>query len=139
MAKGEERAMSTDWVPGVGTGFFGSIVAWLLSWRVAAARSEGKADADALRIQDRDEGFREDIRSLRDELRAGVTELRAVSSITAKLQASQDVVNQVTAKSLEAIVAKQDQHAEKLADHTSAIKLLTELIVRHEREERKQG
>lgn len=131
--------MSADWVPGVGMGFLGSITAWLLSWRISAARDEGKSGADSVRIQERDDGFREDIRSLRDELRAAITELRAVSGVTAKLQASQDVVNAVTSRALEAIVAKQDRHAEQIADHTSAIKLLTELIVRHEREERKAG
>lgn len=118
MVKGE-GTMSADWVPGAGVGFLGSIAAWLLSWRVASARDEGKAGADTARIQERDDGFREDIRGLRDELRAGITELRAVSGVTAKLQASQDVVNAVTARALEGIVAKQDAHAEKIADHTS--------------------
>lgn len=127
------------WEPGVGMGFLGSIGAWLLSWRVSAAKQEGQAKADAVRIQERDDGFREDIRGLRDELRDGVAELRAVSAVTSKLQASQDVVNQVTARTLESIISKQDAHAEKIADHTSAIKLLTELITRHERESRLSG
>jgi hypothetical protein len=56
-------------------------------------------------------------------------ELRTLGSATMKLSASQDVVNSVTSKALESIIAKMDRHEEKLADHASTLKLLTEVVM----------
>jgi hypothetical protein len=56
-------------------------------------------------------------------------ELRTLGSATMKLSASQDVVNSVTSKALESIILKMDRHEEKLADHASTLKLLTEVVM----------
>ena len=115
--------MNADWVPGAGMGLLGSAVAWLLSWRVSSAKKDGQTE-------EREKGLRQDIRDLRDEMKAGVAEMRVVAAMAGKLQASQEVVNRVTAQTLESITDKLDRHESILADHSSTLKLVTELVTR---------
>jgi hypothetical protein len=100
-----------------------------VAWRVSAARSEGRSDAQHDAEDAKDTSVKEDIRDLRNEVRATMEELRTLGSATIKLSASQDVVNSVTSKALESIILKMDRHEEKLADHASTLKLLTEVVM----------
>jgi hypothetical protein len=96
---------------------------------VSAARSEGRSDAQHDAEDAKDTSVKQDIRDLRNEVRATMEELRTLGSATMKLSASQDVVNSVTSKALESIILKMDRHEEKLADHASTLKLLTEVVM----------
>jgi hypothetical protein len=100
-----------------------------VAWRVSAARSEGRSDAQHDAEDAKDTSVKQDIRDLRNEVRATMEELRTLGSATIKLSASQDVVNSVTSKALESIILKMDRHEEKLADHASTLKLLTEVVM----------
>jgi hypothetical protein len=122
-----------DWIPAGVTGLVASVGGWLLSWRISSAKQDGRHEAEGIAREDRDEGFRQDLRDFRDEFRAGVAEMRTVSVATSKLQASQDVVNQVTAKAIESLVGRLDRHEEKLNDHAATLKLVTELLTREQR------
>jgi hypothetical protein len=133
MSKEGQHTMSAEWLPGAGLGLIGSAVAWLLSWRINTAKKDGRTEAAVEAAEDRDEGFRENLRDMRDEWRAGIAEVRTLAMITAKLQASQEVVNTVTAKALDAITSKLDAHQEKLNDHSATLKLVTELLTREQK------
>jgi hypothetical protein len=100
-----------------------------VAWRVSAARSEGRSDAQHDAEDAKDTSVKQDIRDLRNEVRATMEELRTLGAATVKLSASQDVVNSVTSKALESIILKMDRHEEKLADHASTLKLLTEVVM----------
>jgi hypothetical protein len=100
-----------------------------VAWRVSAARSEGRSDAQHDAEDAKDTSVKQDIRDLRNEVRATMEELRSLGAATVKLSASQDVVNSVTSKALESIILKMDRHEEKLADHASTLKLLTEVVM----------
>lgn len=122
---------TSSWLPGIIfgiVGVIGGIWSWILNWRIKSAKEEGKTEVERERLEDRDDGFREDIRALRDELKDGISELRAVAAATARLQGSQDVVNAVTAKAIESISLKMEAHAEKLANHEADIRLITRLL-----------
>jgi hypothetical protein len=119
-----------DWIPGVGVGFFGSALAWLLSWRINSAHGEGINEAEHVRLSDSDEGLRQDMHDLRDELRGAAAELRGVAAATAKLQASQDVVNKVTAKAIESLELKMENHDRAISDHAATLRLVTELLTK---------
>lgn len=121
--------MSADWIPVGSLGVISSVVAWLVAWRVSAARSEGRSDAQHDAEDAKDTSVKQDIRDLRNEVRATMEELRTLGAATVKLSASQDVVNSVTSKALESIILKMDRHEEKLADHASTLKLLTEVVM----------
>lgn len=121
--------MSADWIPVGSLGVISSVVAWLVAWRVSAARSEGRSDAQHDAEDAKDTSVKQDIRDLRNEVRATMEELRTLGSAIMKLSASQDVVNAMTSKALESLVAKMDRHEEKLADHASTLKLLTEVVM----------
>ena len=121
--------MSADWIPVGSLGVISSVVAWLVAWRVSAARSEGRSDAQHDAEDAKDTSVKQDIRDLRNEVRATMEELRSLGAATVKLSASQDVVNSVTSKALESIILKMDRHEERLADHASTLKLLTEVVM----------
>ena len=124
--------MSADWIPPAAVGLGASITAWFVSWFVATAKSETRSDDALKRIDEGSAGLRQDIRDLREDLKANVLEFRAVSDATNKLQASQNVVNQVTGRALEGISEKLYRHDAALADHASSLKLITELVTRRE-------
>lgn len=121
-----------DWLPASAMSVATAAGAWLLSWRISTAKRDGLYEARGIAQEDRDEGFRQDLRDVRDEFRSGVAEMRAVSTATAKLQASQDVVNQVTAKAIEGLANRLERHEEKLNDHAATLKLVTELLTREQ-------
>jgi hypothetical protein len=110
--------MPSDWIPGAGVGVLGSVVAWLLSWRIATARGEERLAA-----------MQTDLRDLKDDFRAGMSEVRSFADATARLQSSQNVVNSVTAKSIETMCDKQDKLESTVADHTATLRLLTEVVM----------
>lgn len=116
-AKGATQAMDS-WIPSAGVGIVASIVAWVLSWRINTVRSE-----------ERLEGIRQDLQDLKGDFRAGMAEVRSFADASARLQSSQGVVNVVTAKGMEAITEKQDKMESCLADHTSTLRLLTEVVM----------
>jgi uncharacterized protein (DUF3084 family) len=78
--------------------------------------------------------LREDLKDLRDQLRLAVAEMHSVASETARLQASQDVVNKVTAKALESIETKMDKHEQAISDHAATLRLVTELLTKRNAE-----
>ena len=109
---------NTDWVPTAGVGIIGSIGAWFLSWRINSARGE-----------ERLAGLQQAIREMRDDLKSNMTEVRTFADASARLQSSQNVVNQGTAHTLESIVDKQERIEAIVADHTATIRLLTEVVM----------
>lgn len=111
-------ALDTGWIPSAGVGVGASIVAWLLSWRVNTVRGEERLD-----------GMRQDLRELKEDFRDGMAEVRSFADASARLQSSQNVVNSVTAKTLEAITDKQDRIETTVADHTASLRLLTEVVM----------
>jgi type VI protein secretion system component VasK len=68
--------MSADWIPVGSLGVISSVVAWLVAWRVSAARSEGRSDAQHDAEDAKDTSVKQDIRDLRNEVRATMEELR---------------------------------------------------------------
>jgi hypothetical protein len=121
--------MANDWIPW-GAGVVVSAVSWVVSWRIASAKSEGKTDAEIAAQEEQGTGLRQDIRDLRDDVRAGLAEMRTQATNFTALQASQDKVNVYTAEAIKAIVSKQERQEEKLNDHAAALRLLTELVTR---------
>lgn len=150
MGEGITADMSLDWIPTTGIGLGAGIVGWVLSWRISDAFREGRTDESEKQIGRRledadkfakmsDEGFRRDFRDLRDEVRGalagvredyrqGLSEIRNVGLMASKLQASQDVVNNVTARAIEGITDKMERLETVVADHSSSLKLITELV-----------
>ena len=146
MTRGDTATMSADWLPAFAAGTIGSIGAWLLSWRIASAKAEGKGDADEKRADElrtadgkradelrtadakRADDLRQDLRELKEDWRAGIDQVQRLSDDMARLQSAQNVVNGMQAKALEGLCAKQDQHADKLADHASTLKLVTGMV-----------
>ena len=127
---GATRTMSAEWLPGAAVAAVMSGVGALLSWRVASAKQEGSGESEIKQLEHESTGLRQDIRDLRDDLRSGAAELRALNSMLVKLQASQDVVNVMNAKAMEAIAKKQESHGETISDHAATLRILTELLKR---------
>lgn len=128
-----------NWMPPTAVGIGASVVSWLLSWRVNAARNEQNAVDTQKRLQELGEStqkrlleFREltdrSLTELKEDFRAGMNEIRALADAAARLQSSQAVVNTLNAKGLDSVISKQDQQADKLADHGSSLKLLMEMV-----------
>ena len=93
-------------------------MAWILSWRINSARSEERVD-----------GIRQDVRDLKDDFRSGMADVRGFADQAARLQSSQNVVNNVTAKAIEGLCDKQDKIGQVVADHTATLRLLTEVVM----------
>lgn len=87
-------------------------------------------------IAERDEVLRQDIRDLREDFTSGLDDIRKSQAANGERSAAQDKVNIYTAEAMQRLVITQERHTEKLADHASMIKLLTD-IVAEEREQRK--
>lgn len=116
------------WMTGLLSGVGGTaIVQWWNWWR-SDARKDGKAEAEKQRIDERDHDVRADLRDLRDDFRTAINEFRQASTDMAKLQSSQNIVNAMSAKTIEALATKQDAHAEKIADHAATLRLLTDNV-----------
>lgn len=140
-SEGATSTMSLDWLPTVGISLGSGALAWLVSWRVSDAVRQGRSDSLEKMQAANSAGLRQDLRDLRDEVHGSVTgfreevrsalnELRGVTLLTSKLQASQDVVNNVTARAIEGITDKVDRLETVTADHSSSLKLITELVTR---------
>ena len=159
-----DETMSTDWIPGAGVGLIGSAVAWLISWRINSARLEGHAEEDERRNSDlrladekrngelraadelrnaelrasaalRDADLRQDLRDLKEDWKAGIADVRKLADNMASLQSSQNVFNTVTAKAMDTMTDKLGRHDATLADHTSTLRLLTDVVMsKRERE-----
>lgn len=145
MSRGAEHAMSSDWIPGAGVGLIGSAVAWLLSWRISAARSEGRYEAVQVALSEqlttrqkvedeRTERLRQDLRDMREDWRAGIGGVNKLNDNVVALQAKQNTVNEFTAQAVESMATKLDRHDQMLADHTSTIRLLTDVLMQAKKE-----
>ena len=123
-----------EWLsPGTGLGVLGvlgGLYAWLSRWREGEVRSDAQTTAGVSALEEKDDGLRQAIRELRDEFRAGVGDLQRQAVATTALQASQNKVNEYTAKAIESITARQEKHEEKLNDHAATLRLVTELLTR---------
>jgi hypothetical protein len=117
-----EHTMSTDWIPGAAVGVVSGFLSWLLGWRINSAKGDAQSE-------ERLSGMQADIREIRDDFKAGMIEVRSFADLAARLQSSQNVVNQVTAKSLESICEKQERIESTVADHTATLRLLTEVVM----------
>lgn len=121
--------MSWEWAPGAGIavlGLAGSFAAWLQG----KAKQEGSTEAEQQALEDREEGTKQAILEFREEFRIGMAEMRTVSTSIARLESSQRVTNEVTARAIESIISRQDRIEEKVNDHGATLKLLTELATR---------
>ena len=116
--KGPDIMPETNWLASTGVGIVASVGAWLLSWRINSARVEERID-----------GMRQDIHELKDDLKATLSDVRAFADASARLQSSQNVVNQGTARSLDIIADKQERLDATVADHTATLRLLTEVVL----------
>ena len=110
----------------------GSILTWVMNWREDDAKRGGAADVRDRVTEKAEDGLRDDIREFREEMRTAIDEMRKSSNLASNWQASQDKVNLYTAKAIESLTAQGERHAEKLNDHASSLKLLTELITRQQ-------
>jgi hypothetical protein len=136
----KEHALDPNWIPGAGVGLLGSGIAWLLSWRINSAKLEGiseakdKADlvlSDAKTKADivRSEDLRADLREMKQDWREGVDRVSELATNITALQSSQNVVNAVTSKAIEGMCEKQDRLEQVVADHTSTLRLLTDIVM----------
>ena len=129
-----------------GAGLIGTILAWLaaavsglLSWRIAAAKTEGKEEG-------RDEALRKDLTQLAGELRASAAEMRASNLAAARREGAQDQVNVAMAKMMEGLVTRLDRHERvhadlnaTLKDHGEALILLKTLMQERAKREGSEG
>ena len=122
----------------VGVG--GSLLSWWRASAVAETKHESEilrlresSDAELGRLDERDDGLRCDFRQLRDEFRDGIQDMRTVAGEMGKLQASQNVVNSVTAKAIEGLTDKLEEHSRQLSDHAATLRLINELVTRKDR------
>jgi hypothetical protein len=127
---GETRHMSADWMPGAAVAAVMSGVGALLNWRVASAKKEGRGETEIKQLETEGTGLRQDMRDLREDLRAGAAEMRSLNALVIKLQASQDVLNHMQAKALDAICAKQEEHAKLIGDVFQSMAVVNELLKR---------
>jgi hypothetical protein len=125
---GATRHMSADWLPGAAVAAVMSGVGSLLSWRVASAQKEGRGETEIRQLESEGTGLRQDIRDLREDLRAGAAEMRSLNALVIKLQASQDVLNHMQAKALDAICQRQEEHGRLIADNAKSMAIVNELL-----------
>lgn len=158
MSRGNSETMSTDWVPSAGFGVVSTFLAWIVSWRVSNSKLEGKLQAegenaeavriagvkradeiraadskraDELRAADaqRADELRKEFQSLKDAWFSGIERVQELSDNMARLQSSQNVLNEMSSKRLESLTDKVERHGEMLADHTSSIRLLIDKVM----------
>jgi hypothetical protein len=136
------------WIPGAALGLLGLLgsgAGWLFGWKENNAKTETKLEGEQgsferrlidLRddIKSERTGLEQDITELRSDLKANMAEMRTTASAIAAMQERQGVVNEVTAKTLESIVAKLDRHDEVIHDHTATLRLLTALVTERRRD-----
>ena len=122
--------MSADWMPGAAVAAVMSGVGALLNWRVASAKKEGRGETEIKQLETDGTGLRQDMRDLREDLRAGAAEMRSLNALVIKLQASQDVLNHMQTKGLESVVRKQEEHGALLNDVCGSMRIVNELLRR---------
>lgn len=131
--------MNADWFPPVAAGIGASVVSWIGAWKISSARFEAKYEAESKArdeqnsvqqkaAEDRHHEIQTTLKEMREDSRVCMTRVGDLADRAASMQSSQNVVNSVTAKALDAIIAKQDQHADKLTDHASTLKLVTGMV-----------
>lgn len=141
-----EKTMDANWIPGAGLGLIGTIVAWIMGRAKFEARADAMREADDKRFEDIDGGLHEDLSTLRDELKAGVAELRALAMASAKRDGAQDVINKVTTETLTGLADRLDTHDRvheridaTLTEHAVSLRLLTQLMDRRSKEQGREG
>lgn len=92
--------------------------------RIASIKEELKKGNDLL--DKRDEEFTSDVKNI-------LNELRAVVLTVAKLQASQDVINSVTASTLASLAKKNDEHEKALNELQGSVSFIRQLFERMEK------
>ena len=125
--------MAFEWVPGTALGIAGAALAW---WR-SAGISEAKLEERLNQIKDdmakgaivHDRG---DVQ-FHTDLTAAISELRAVTLTIAKLSAGQEIVNQMTAKTLDSIARKMEDHDKQASEFAASISFIRQLFERMER------
>jgi hypothetical protein len=122
----------------VGSGSVAGMVS-LLAWRIAAARTEGRSEAEQAAHAQNIQALREEIAEARKEFRAGLAELHTVASLTAQLKSSQDVVNVMNAKAFESIVSRLDKHDDAIIEQGQLMVRLEALVLSWARKERADG
>lgn len=133
-----------DWIPTALVGVGGSFAAWLLTWWNTIGKNEVANEKELQRLQERDgdlrtafdqlrEGFHRGLEDMREEFRIGLSEMRQTATDIVKLQSSQSVVNQVTAKAIEGIMDKVDAHDRMIADHSATLRLVNQIITMKDR------
>lgn len=112
------------WFPGAAIAVGGTALQW---WRhrTATAKAAGVAEAAQAAINSRTD---EKLSELKSDLTAAMREFQSATLLIAKLSSSQEVINGVTARTLESINAKQEEHARQLAHHATALDRLIERI-----------
>jgi len=137
---------ATTWVPSAVVGLVVSVGGYLISWRVTTAKQEGAAPVQEALQMERGGTLREDLRLLRDDLRAAVTEIRALGTATAERTGAQDVINRVTADTLKSMSRKWDEHETEhrrieatIAEHAASLSLISQLMERKATTEGKSG
>ena len=116
--RGNIETMNTEWVPGAGVGIVGSIIAWVLSWRISTARGEERVSA-----------MQQDIRELKGDFRDGMTEVRSFAATVGAMQSSQNVTNKITSDAIEGMTETLDRHSTQIADHAATLRLITEVVM----------
>ena len=136
MLSTEGSEMDTNWVPSASVGIVASVVAWTLSWRINTVRSEERLEGIRKDLVELKDDFRTGIRDIKEDLRSSTSEIRSSSDTVSRLKSSQDVVNTVTAKGIEGLTDKLDKIESVVADHTSTLRLLTEVVMSRKSEQK---
>ncbi len=91
----------------------------LVRWLLGRFKQDGLDEEHDKRVAEALAGLRVDMVRLVDKL-------QEVGDNSKQLQVSQNVVNAITAKGMEGLVNKMDQHSDRLADMGATVKLLTD-------------
>ncbi len=134
MSEATEKDMGQlDWVPGAALGVAGAALAW---WR-ASGISEAKFQerlgqlkdemAKGTAVNDRSD------REFKEDLCSAINELRAVTLTIAKMSSGQDVINAVTAKTLESATRKIENLEKAVNEQGATVMLIREWLERWEK------
>ena len=146
------------WIEPTGVPILASAFAWIMAWRVSSAKFETQVQADTKRsneLREADEKRADELREadarranelheatlkqseeLKCELKelksawtSGIDRVQDLAENIASLQGSQNQVNAYTARALDSLSDKVEQHGSILADHTSTIRLLVDRVM----------
>ncbi len=146
------------WIPPFGASVVGSILSWLIAFRVAQAKFESKVTSDITRADElreadekratelraadiqradelriaaakQSEDLRAELREMKGAWSSGIDRVQGLAENIANLQGSQNQINVFQEKALQSLIERSDRHETVLADHTSTLRLLVDRVM----------